>query len=122
MFRRAAALAMIAAAFVGAALCAATQRLYLKDGDFQLTSEYMVLADRVRYYSTERSAWEEIPLELVDLNRTRKEAAEQQAVVQEETKVVAEENAALRAEQKQVDQVPADPRADTARWQGHGRA
>lgn len=64
---------MLAAALFGAAsLSGATQRLYLKDGDYQLTNNYQVLADRVRYYSTERSDWEEIPLELVDLDRTKK--------------------------------------------------
>ena len=109
MFRRAAAIAMIAAAFVGTASCAPTQRLYLKDGDYQLTNEYKVLSDRVRYYSTERSDWEEIPLELVDLERTKREAAELQTVIQEDTKIVNEENAAILAEQKKVEQVPAEP-------------
>jgi hypothetical protein len=35
----------------------ATSRLYLKDGDYQLIREYQVLADRVRYFSTERGDW-----------------------------------------------------------------
>jgi len=101
------------AALLAVAVLAAgsTQRLYLKDGDYQLTNEYQVLADRVRYYSTERSEWEEIPLELVDLDRTKKEAAEQQAVIQEEAKVVGEENAAILAERKQIEDVPAAPGA-----------
>ena len=62
-----------------AALAGAADRLYLKDGDYQLVREYQVQPDRVRYYSTERSEWEEIPLELVDLERTKKDAAEQQS-------------------------------------------
>jgi len=59
----------------------ASGRLYLKDGDYQIVREYQVLADRVRYFSTERGDWEEIPLELVDLERTKKDAVERQAAV-----------------------------------------
>ena len=99
----------IAAALAG--IAHAADRLYLKDGSYQLTSEYQVQGDRVHYYSTERSEWEDIPLELVDLPRTKKDMAEQQAERKEEAKVVAEENAAIRAEQRQIDQVPADPGA-----------
>jgi hypothetical protein len=55
----------------------ATMRLYMKDGTYQLVREYQVLQDRVKYLSAERGEWEEIPLDLVDLNHTKKEAAEQ---------------------------------------------
>jgi hypothetical protein len=91
-----------------AVLASAADRLYLKDGNYQLTNQYQVLADRVRYYSTERGEWEEIPLELVDLDRTKKEAAEQQAVIQQQTKIVAEEDAAIRALREEVEKVPAE--------------
>jgi hypothetical protein len=85
-------------------------RLYLKDGDFQASrDDYQVLADRVKYYSTERSDWEEIPLDLVDLNRTRKEASERQATIEEDAKAQAEEDAAIRAEEKQVTKIPTEP-------------
>lgn len=104
MFRRAVILVLFAVLLSGA-----TERLYLKDGGYQLTNNYQVLADRVRYYSTERGEWEEIPLELVDLDRTKKEAAEQQAIVQQEAKVVAEEDAALRAEREEAERVPVEP-------------
>lgn len=50
-------------------------RLYLKDGGFHVVREYKVVDDRVRYYSTERSEWEEMPLSLVDLKRTKEEIA-----------------------------------------------
>ena len=63
---------------VAAILFAANTRLYLKDGGYQLVREYQVLEDRVRYYSTERADWEEIPLELVDLDKTKKDAAERE--------------------------------------------
>src|ERR1700676_25530 len=80
----------------------ATVRLYLKDGTYQSASEYKVLADRVSYYSTERGEWEEIPLEMVDLDRTKKEAAERDAQIQAETKAQSEEDTAQRAERQEV--------------------
>src|SRR5437879_3437123 len=43
---------------------AGTLKLFLKDGTYQLAREYKVQADRVRYYSTERGEWEELPLAL----------------------------------------------------------
>src|SRR5450755_430694 len=42
------------------------KKLILKDGTFQMVREYQRQDDSVRYYSVERSAWEEIPAELVD--------------------------------------------------------
>jgi glycine/D-amino acid oxidase-like deaminating enzyme len=93
-------------AFAAAAF-GATVRLYLKDGTYQLTSEYQVQQDRVRYYSTERSEWEEIPLELVDLDRTKKEVADRQATVKEEAQAQAEEDAAETAELKEIERIPA---------------
>jgi hypothetical protein len=51
-------------------------RLFLKDGGYLLAREYKVEADRVRYYSVERSAWEEIPTALIDWDATRKGEAE----------------------------------------------
>ena len=68
MFRLAGVLMLIAGL-----LSAATVRLYLKDGTYHAVREYEKSGDRVRYYSTERSDWEEIPLDLVDLMRTESE-------------------------------------------------
>jgi hypothetical protein len=49
----------------------------LKDGTFQLVRSYERNGDRVRYYSVERAAWEEIPSAMVDWDATAKvEAAE----------------------------------------------
>ena len=58
----------------GITLSAANFKLYLKDGGFQLVREYTVEGDRVKYYSVDRSDWEEIPADLVDLKRTDAEA------------------------------------------------
>ena len=62
------------------------QKLMLKDGSFQLVREYAVQGDRVRYYSLDRSQWEEIPADLVDWDATGKVAAQEQ---QREAAIVA---------------------------------
>ena len=49
----------------------------LKNGTFQMVRSYERNGDRVRYYSVERSQWEEIPAALVDWDATaRAEASE----------------------------------------------
>ncbi len=86
-------------------------RLYLKDGTFQLVKTYQVTPDRVKYLSAERGEWEEIPLDLIDLNRTKQEAAEHEQLVQKEEKEQAEEDAAVRDEKAQGTYVPDEPGA-----------
>ncbi len=55
-------------------------KLHLKDGTFHLVREYELKGNRVRFYSLERSGWEELPKELVDLEATQRirEEEEQQ--------------------------------------------
>jgi hypothetical protein len=84
-------------------------RLYLKDGTYQLTTEYQVLSDRVHYMSSERGEWEDIPLELIDLARTKKESAQHVEDLKADAKAQAEEDAAERKAVHQVEQIPSDP-------------
>jgi len=86
-----------------------TVRLYLKDGTYQLASEYKVVKDRVSYLSAERGEWEELPLEMVDLPRTKKEAAQHEQDLLVDAKAQAEEDAAERLAAKQVEQIPLEP-------------
>jgi hypothetical protein len=88
---------------------AANVKLYLKDGTYHLVREYQVQTDRVRYYSVERSDWEEIPLEMIDLKRTESEAAEHQAAMEKDAKVIDEENAAEREARLEKNRIPQDP-------------
>ncbi|MDA1314415.1 MAG: hypothetical protein O2968_13835 [Acidobacteria bacterium] len=80
-------------------------KLYLQGGGDLLVSEYAVDGDRVRYYSVERSAWEEIPADLVDLKRTQREYERKEAdlsVRREQEQVLREAESRARVELHQV--------------------
>jgi hypothetical protein len=84
-------------------------RLYLKDGTYQLASEYKVVKDRVSYLSAERGEWEELPLEMVDLARTQKEAKQHEEDLKTDAAAQAEEDKAQKLAVKEVEQIPEEP-------------
>jgi hypothetical protein len=91
------------------ALSAANFKLYLKDGGFQLVREYKVDGDRVMYYSVERSDWEEIPVDLVDLKRTNAEAAARKETLDKVEQDLADEAAAAKESRQEILKIPRDP-------------
>jgi flagellar motor protein MotB len=86
----------------------ANHRLILKDGTYQIVREYQIVGDRVRYISVERSGeWEELPVDLVDWEATRKwerdhaaETVEAPSPAMKEAEEIDKEEAAEREEQK----------------------
>jgi hypothetical protein len=102
---------LLALAILACAAWAANLKLYMKDGSYHIVREYQVQPDRVHFYSVERSGWEDVPLDLVDLKRTRSEAAEREASLEEDAKVMAQEEKAERDLAKEKTRIPQDPGA-----------
>lgn len=100
--------ALIVLVAVVAVSWAASIRLYLKDGTYHVVREYQVREDRVRYYSLERGDWEEIPLELIDLEKTKAEVRERQEALEQESKVLSAEEKVEREQREEAAKVPQD--------------
>jgi hypothetical protein len=83
-------------------------RLILKDGTYQIVRKYEIVGDRVRYISVERGGdWEELPVDLVDWDATRKwerdhaiQPEGESSPAMEEAAEIDKEEAAARAEQQ----------------------
>jgi hypothetical protein len=88
---------------------AANLKLYLKDGSYHIVREYQVQSSRVHFYSVERSQWEDIPLDLVDLKRTQAEVAERQTQLEKDSQAVAGEEKAERDLARDTSRIPQDP-------------
>src|SRR5687767_726385 len=105
MLRHVVALFVLAASFVSAA----TIRLYLKDGSYHAVREYQKQDDRIRYFSTERDDWEEIPVDLVDLKRTESERTKNEEERREEAKAIDAEEQAEREQRQEIERIPVNP-------------
>jgi hypothetical protein len=87
---------------------ATNHRLILKDGNYQMCRKYEIVGDRVRYISLERTGdWEELPVDLVDWDATRKWerdhanlAEDDDSPAMKEAAEIDKEEAAERDEQK----------------------
>lgn len=90
---------ILAVALLPLLLLADNFRLYLKDGTWHQVTEYKAEADRIRYYSVERSEWEEIPASLVDLKKTE---AERHVVIETAKKEAAADDAEEKFERDQA--------------------
>ena len=100
--------AILALLFAAIAL-ADNFKLYLADGGHHIVREYQVLTDRVRYYSIERSDWEELPLDMVDLKKTE---SERKTRVEEEKKLAAFDDAEEKFDRevkREIARIPVDP-------------
>lgn len=87
-------------------LAAQRIQLFLAGGGEILVKEYEIQEDRVRYYSLERRAWEEIPLELIDLEKTQKTVDRRQARLESMRAESAAERAAERKAKTELHNVP----------------
>src|SRR5450631_1190535 len=102
---------LLALAILACAAWAANLKLYLKDGSYHIVREYQVQTDRVHFYSVERSQWEDVPVDLVDLKRTETEVSQRKTKLDEDAKVIEQEEKVERELEKETSRIPQDPGA-----------
>ncbi len=100
--------AILALAVLAGPAFAENLKLYTTDGEYQVVREYQVVGDRVRFYSVDRSDWDEVPAVMVDLKKTESEAAARKAVSDKQTKEFDEEATAAAAERAELAMIPKD--------------
>ena len=99
------ALALVACVFP---LQAQRLALFLTDGTRMDVREYEVEEGRVRYFSIERAQWEEVPLDIVDLQRTQAHNRTQQAAAKLRAEEERRERIAERRARTELHAVPLD--------------
>lgn len=87
----------------------ATFKLFMKGGDYHMVREYQVQSDRVRYYSTERGDWEEIPKDLVDLEKTEAVRGQTETTLRDQARMEDAEEKADREQRRFISQIPMNP-------------
>ena len=100
--------AILALAVLAVPALAENLKLYTTDGDYQVVREYQVVGDRVRFYSVDRSDWEEVPASMVDLRKTEAEASARKAVSDKQAKEFDDEAAAAAAQRAELAMIPKD--------------
>jgi len=95
-----------------------TFKLYLKDGGYHLVREYQAQQDRIRYFSTERGDWEEIPRDLVDVAKTERE---RKAKTEQATTSAREQDEEEKAEREQRREIEAIPMETGAYYKESGK-
>jgi hypothetical protein len=85
---------------------AANFKLYFKDGSDQLVREYKIENDRLNYFSVDRDEWEEVPLSIVDLDKTKAEIKARADAISANAAAEDAENKAERAARKEVESIP----------------
>jgi hypothetical protein len=68
----------------------------------------MVENDRVRFFSTDRGEWEEVPAALVDLQKTQAEIKQREDSAREDAAAQDAEEKAERQARKEVEQIPVE--------------
>jgi hypothetical protein len=68
----------------------------------------MVENDRVRFFSTDRGEWEEVPASLVDLQKTQAEIKQREDSVREDAAAQDAEEKAERQARKEVERIPVE--------------